>query len=192
MRIAQREIWLVRHGETAWSLSGQHTGTTDLPLLPEGEERARALQSVLFKHAFTQVWSSPLQRARCTAQLAGYADVLQLSDDLREWNYGRYEGLTTKQIRESAPGWTVWTGPVPDGETVEQVAARADRVLQGALSMEGDTLLFAHGHILRVLAARWLGLPGEAGRHFALSTGTVCVLSFERETPVLLHWNVKP
>jgi broad specificity phosphatase PhoE len=181
------ELWLIRHGETEWTLSGAHTSRTDLPLTAEGERRARALAAVLRGKQFALVLSSPMRRALDTAWLAGFEP--EKTPDLCEWDYGEYEGLTTQQIQENAPGWTIWTGTPPGGETAEQVAARADRVIERALQAGGDVALFAHGHMLRVLGARWLGLEPQAGRYFALSTGSVSVLGWERETRVIQMWN---
>ena len=182
------ELWLVRHGATEWSTSGRHTSTTDLPLLPDGVETAVELGARLAGTDFGLVLTSPRQRARITAQLAGFPDA-EVTDDLAEWAYGDYEGLTTPEIRESVPGWTVWTHPSPGGETGAEVAARVDRVVGRARDARGRTLAFAHGHSLRVLAARWLGLPPEDGRLLRLDTATLSVLGFERENPVVLRWN---
>jgi broad specificity phosphatase PhoE len=185
-----REIVLVRHGQTEWSAAGRHTSFTDLGLTPEGEEQSVRAGQALAGRAFAAVLSSPLTRALRTADVAGLA-VTATDDDLREWNYGAYEGRTTAEIRQERPGWTVWTGDCPGGESAAQVGQRADRVLERAgLMLEGgDVLLIAHAHILRVLAARWLGLPPEAGALFRLETATVSGLGFERETRVLLRWN---
>lgn len=182
------ELWLVRHGATEWSTNGRHTSSTDLPLLPDGEEAATALAPRLADVGFVQVLTSPLARARKTAALAGFADAA-VDEDLFEWRYGDYEGLTTPQIREQAPGWSIWTAPCPGGESAEQVTERLDRVVARARAVEGRTLAFAHGHSLRALAARWLGLPVSDGRLLRLDTSTVSVLGYERETPVVLRWN---
>ena len=182
------ELWLVRHGATEWSVAGRHTSTTDLPLLPEGEEVARGLADRLADVEFAQVLTSPRTRARRTAELAGFPDA-DVDDDLVEWAYGDYEGVTTAQIREHDPGWTVWSHPTPDGETAAEVQARLDRVVERVRAADGRTLVFGHGHALRGLAARWLGLPVTDGRHFRLDTATVSVLGFEREEPVLQRWN---
>jgi probable phosphoglycerate mutase len=183
------EVVLVRHGETEWSRSGQHTGTTDLPLLPEGEEQARAVAPKLAGREFALVLTSPMQRARRTAQLAGFGDAAQPDDDLRERNYGEYEGRTTKEIRVERPGWSLWVDGSPGGETLAEAGARADRVMGRALAADGDVALFAHGHILRILAARWIGLPPEHGGSFALDTASLSELGFERENRVLVQWN---
>ena len=182
------EVWLVRHGETEWSRDGKHTSTTDLPLTPVGEEAALALKQQLSGTDFDLVLTSPRQRARRTAELAGFADA-DVEEDLVEWTYGDYEGVTTAEIRETVPGWTVWSHPLPGGETASRVAERLDRVVARARAVPGRTLVFAHGHSLRVLTARWLEQPPEEGRLFRLDTSTVSVLGFERESPVLLRWN---
>ena len=182
------DVWLVRHGQTEWSASGRHTSTTDLPLTPDGEAAARALAPRLASTSFDLVLTSPRERARRTAELAGFPSA-ELDPDLVEWDYGDYEGVTTDEIRESVPDWTVWTHPCPGGETAEQVGARLDRVVVRAEAAEGRTLVFAHGHSLRVLTARWLGLPVVDGRLFRLDTATVSVLGHERESPVILRWN---
>lgn len=182
------ELWLVRHGATEWSVAGRHTSITDLPLLPEGEEVARSLADRLHDVDFAQVLTSPRTRARRTAELAGFAGA-EVDEDLAEWAYGDYEGVTTEEIRRDAPGWTIWTHAAPGGETAAQVQERVDRVVERVRSLEGRTLAFGHGHALRALAARWLGLPVTDGRHFELDTATVSVLAFEREEPVLRRWN---
>jgi broad specificity phosphatase PhoE len=183
------EIWLIRHGETAWSLSGQHTGRTDIPLTAEGERHAEEIGRYLAGRQFALALTSPLQRARETCRLAGYGGVAQIDPDLREWDYGAYEGRTSAQIQENAPGWTIWTSPVPQGETIQQVAARAGRVIERAVKAGGDVALFAHGHLLRILTACWLGLPPDGGRLFALGAGSISVLGYERETRVIAQWN---
>jgi broad specificity phosphatase PhoE len=183
------ELVLVRHGQTEWSLDGRHTGTTDLPLLEEGRRDAEALRAPLGRRSFALVLSSPLSRARETAELAGLGDRLELDDDLREWNYGEYEGITTPQIRERRPDWDLWRDGCPGGESAADVAARADRVLARAAGAEGDVILVAHGHLLRVVAARWLGLGPEGGALLTLSPATLSVLGFERETHVVRSWN---
>ncbi|MGA3074416.1 MAG: histidine phosphatase family protein [Bryobacteraceae bacterium] len=186
------EIWLIRHGETEWSLSGQHTGRTDLPLTAAGVREAKELGRYLAKRPFALVLTSPLQRAHETCKLAGYGGAAQIEPDLSEWNYGAYEGRTSAQIQESVPGWTIWTSPVPQGETIQQVATRASRVIERAVKAGGHVALFAHGHLLRILTACWLGLPPDAGRFFALGTASVSVLGYERETRVIARWNVLP
>jgi broad specificity phosphatase PhoE len=184
------EIWLIRHGETEWSKSGQHTSRTDLALTAEGEKRAVTLGAALKGHPFGLVLASPMRRAQDTARLAGYSPVIV--DDLREWDYGKYEGLTSHDIHKEVPGWTIWNGEVPGGETGAQVAARTDRVIERAVASGTDVALFAHGHILRVLAARWLGMMAEAGKYFALGTATMSVLGYEHEQRVFKVWNDSP
>jgi broad specificity phosphatase PhoE len=183
------ELWLVRHGETEWSRLGRHTGRTDLPLTDAGRSQARSVARKLAGHEFELILSSPLSRALETARLAGFADRVETTDDLLEWHYGADEGLTTKKIREGRPGWTVWRDGPRDGESAVDVAARVDRVIERVRAAEGDVLVFAHGHVLRVLAARWLGEPPTEGRLYALSTATVSVLGYERETAVIERWN---
>jgi len=182
-------LWLIRHGETEWSLAKRHTGRTDIALTATGERQAAALGRHLARRAFALVLCSPLQRARETCRLAGYSDVATYTDDLLEWDYGAYEGRTTSEIRTEVPGWSIWTGGVPGGETIEQVGNRAEQVIKQALAVDGDVALFAHAHILRILTASWLGLPPDAGRLFALSTASVSVLGHERETRVISVWN---
>jgi broad specificity phosphatase PhoE len=177
----------MRHGETAWSLSGQHTGSTDLPLTAEGERKAAIVGKLLAGKKFAAVYVSPMTRAKETCRIAGYEQGAIVTDDLHEWNYGSYEGLTSAQIQKSAPAWTIWTAPPPGGETIEQVADRARRVIQSA--PDGDVAIFGHGHMLRVLTACWLELSPDTGRCFALSTGSISVLGHERETPVIQMWN---
>ena len=179
------ELILIRHGETEWSLSGQHTGRTDISLTAAGREQACGLRTRLAGRQFALVLSSPLQRADETCKLAGYGDQAVADADLMEWGYGDYEGMTSNQIRQTVPGWTVWTHPVPGGETMEQVAGRARAVIDRALAVGGDVALFSHGHMLRVLIALWLGLGPEAGRYFALSTGSITRLGWENKTAVL-------
>jgi broad specificity phosphatase PhoE len=183
------ELWLVRHGETEWSRLGRHTGRTDLPLTDAGRAQARSVARKLAGHEFELILSSPLSRALETARLAGFADRVETTDDLLEWHYGADEGLTTKKIREGRPGWTVWRDGPRDGESAVDVAARVDRVIERVRAAEGDVLVFAHGHVLRVLAARWLDEPPTEGRLYALSTATVSVLGYERETAVIERWN---
>lgn len=182
-------IWLARHGETEWSRSGRHTGTTDVPLTPQGEAAATALGARLAGRRFAAVFASPLLRARRTCSLAGYGAAMTIEPDLIEWNYGDDEGRTTLKIREERPGWTVWRDGATGGETAADVGLRADRVIERVRGVDGDILLFAHGHVLRVLGARWLGLPPEDGRRLALSTAALSILGYERETPVLHRWN---
>ena len=189
-----REIWLVRHGETEWSRSGAHTGRTDLPLTAAGRENAAALGRYLAGYLggrqFSLVLCSPMERARETCRLAGFGDAARTEPNLCEWDYGDFEGRTTTEIQAEIPGWSLWVSGVRHGETIGQVAARADAVIARALQADGDVALFAHGHILRILAARWLGLPGDAGRLFALSTAALSSLGYERETRVITRWNL--
>lgn len=182
------EVWLVRHGETEWSRAGRHTSTTDLPLLPEGERVAAGLADRLAEPDFALVLTSPRRRARRTAELAGHPGA-EVDEDLVEWGYGDYEGVTSAEIRRTCPGWTVWSQPCPGGESAEQVRTRLDRVVGRARAADGPVLLFGHGHALRALTARWLGLPVTDGRLFRLDTATVSVLGREREAPVILRWN---
>ena len=186
---ARHQVWVLRHGATEWSVNGRHTGRTDLPLTDEGRAEATALAPLLGGRRFALVLVSPLERARETCRLAGYAEVAVVDDDLLEWDYGRYEGVTSSEIRETVPGWTVFTGDCPDGETIAQVAARADRVIARALAADGDVALFAHGHILRVLTARWCQLDAVEGRRFPLETATLNILGWEHEYPVIRRWN---
>ena len=184
-----RELWLIRHGETEWSRSGAHTGVSDIPLTAAGRDEATALGHYLEPRQFALVLVSPLGRARETCRLAGYPDA-QIDADLREWDYGDYEGLTTPEIQAGRPAWSLWTDGVPNGETIDQVAARAERAIARALPVEGDVALFAHGHILRVLTARWLGLPPEDGSLFALGTAAVSTLGYEHQSRVVTRWNL--
>jgi len=181
-------VVVVRHGETEWSRTGRHTGRSDIPLTENGERQARAVGEALRGREFALVVSSPLIRARETARLAGFEP--ELRDDLAEWDYGEYDGLTTPQIREQVPDWTIWGYGAVGGESVEQLAARADRVVAELLAVDGDVLVFSHGHFLRVLTARWLELGAADGRLFALDSGTLSTLGFEREQRVIRSWNV--
>jgi probable phosphoglycerate mutase len=187
-----QRVVLVRHGETEWSLSGRHTSVTDIPLTQVGERRASALEPSLQKWNFGLVLCSPLLRAKQTCDLLGWGKNSVETKDLVEWNYGEFEGLTTPQIRERIPGWTVFTHPCPNGETADQVAARVDRVISHVREFAGDTLLVGHAHCLRVLAARWLGLDANSARFFNLETGTWSVLSYEHENPVIQVWSAPP
>ena len=186
-----RQLWLLRHGATEWALNGRHTGSTDLPLLPVGEAEARALSPVLSQQHFAAVFSSPLQRARRTCELAGLGDQMQICDDIIEWNYGDYEGITTATIRESIPDWTIWSHGCPNGEDPPQVEARCARAISTALAIpeDGDVALFAHGHILRALAGTWLGLGAAGGQLLRLGTASVSILGWERETRAIQRWN---
>lgn len=182
------ELWIVRHGPTEWSRNGRHTSATDLPLLPDGEDDARALTGRLADLDPVLVLTSPRLRARRTAELAGYADAV-VDDDLTEWAYGDYEGVTTPDIRVGAPGWSIWRDGCPGGESPDEIGARLDRVVARARAADGPVLAFAHGHSLRVLAARWLGLPVADGRHFVLDTATISVLGDDRGQPAIRRWN---
>jgi broad specificity phosphatase PhoE len=182
------ELWLVRHGETEWSRDGRHTSVTDLDLTEQGVEVACTLRERLSGTAFDLVLSSPRRRARRTAELAGFGEVV-LDEDLVEWDYGDYEGVTTPEIRESVPGWSVWTHPTPGGETADQVSRRLDRVVARVRERGGRVLVFGHGHSLRAMAARWIEQPVDEGRFLKLDTATVSTLGYERDFPVILRWN---
>ena len=177
------DVFVVRHGETAWSLTGQHTGRTDIPLTEHGRRFAGRLRLALAKETFALVLVSPMQRARQTCELAGLGTAAVIDPDLVEWNYGEYEGLTPKQIDAKAPGWLIFRDGCPGGESPAQVSARMDRVIARTRAVEGNVALFAHGHVLRVLVARWIGLPAGAGQHFLLDTGTLCMLGYYHEIP---------
>ena len=185
----RHEIWLFRHGETAWSVTGQHTGRTDLPLNSIGRRQGEALGDALANRSFATVLCSPLIRAAETCRLAGYGDGAQFVDELMEWDYGAYEGLRPEEILEKRPGWTIWNDGAPGGETVEQIAERARRAIALADAFEGDVAVFSHGHLLRSLAASWLGLPGDAGRYFELATGSTSVLGYHSAERVIRTWN---
>jgi probable phosphoglycerate mutase len=191
MKPASPVLVLVRHGDTAWSRSGQHTGRTDIPLLEEGRRMATELREPLRARDFSAVWTSPLSRASETCALAGYGDVAQMRSDLMEWDYGTFEGKTKAEIRATSPNWTLWADGVPCGESARDVGARADRIIAEARSVEGNVLLFAHGHLLRVLTARWLGLPPTEGRLFTLSTASISMLGLDSDgdQQVLQVWN---
>jgi broad specificity phosphatase PhoE len=183
------ELVLVRHGETEWTLAGKHTGRTDIPLTGRGREQARAVGAALRDRRFALVLTSPLQRAAETCRLAGSGDLAVPREELMEWDYGAYEGRTTAEIREERPGWTLWRDGVPEGESATEIGERLDRVIAEIRAAAGDALVFGHGHALRVLTARWLGLEPDAGRLFALAPATISVLGYERETPVIRVWN---
>jgi probable phosphoglycerate mutase len=185
----RQRVFLVRHGETEWSKSGQHTGATDLPLTKAGADQGRLLTERLKELDFALVLTSPLLRARETCRQAGLLDRAEVLEDLREWDYGQYEGVTTTEIRRRQPDWSVWKDGAPGGETPDQVSDRADRVLDRVRAADGDVALFSHGHMLRGVGARWLGLPVAAGGHLLLSTASVSVLGYEREVPVIRLWN---
>jgi probable phosphoglycerate mutase len=183
------KVFCIRHGETAWSLSGQHTGLTDIPLTENGRKLARRLAVPLAKEGFVLVLVSPLQRARETCALAGFGDVAIVEPDLMEWNYGRYEGLTPREIHDIDPGWMLFRDGCPGGESPSEVGARVDRVIARACSAGGHVALFAHGHVLRTLAARWISLLPEGGQRFLLDTGTISILGFYRDVPAVKVWN---
>jgi broad specificity phosphatase PhoE len=187
--MGENHVFLIRHGETEWSKSGQHTGGTDLPLTEAGMEQGRLLTERLKGIEFASVLTSPLQRAMETCRQAHLRSPADVLEDLREWDYGEYEGLTTPEIRQRDPDWSIWTDGAPGGESPEQVSERADRVLERVRKADGDVALFSHGHMLRAIGARWLGLPVATGQHLLLSTASVSVLGYERETPVLRLWN---
>ena len=182
-------VFTIRHGETAWSLSGQHTGSTDIPMTDNGRQLAVRLRPALTRHEFGLVLVSPKQRARETCELAGLRDKAVIEPGLVEWDYGEYEGLTTDQIRAGAAGWLIFRDGCPGGEAPEEIGQRVDRVIARVRASAGNVALFAHGHVLRVLVARWLGLPVSAGQHFLLDTGTLSVLSYYREMPAIRIWN---
>jgi broad specificity phosphatase PhoE len=191
MESTSQRVFLVRHGETEWSRTGRHTGRTDVPLNDEGKRQAEVLGRALQGRKFT-VRTSPLERARETCRLAGF-DSAQVDDDLREWDYGDYEGRTTLEIRERVPDWSVWLSPIVNGESLDQVAERARQVIRRVVeTADGDVALFAHGHILRIFSACWIGLPPVTGQLLALDTATISVLGYERQTRVIRHWNIAP
>jgi broad specificity phosphatase PhoE len=187
--VTETRLFLVRHGETEWSRSGQHTSRTDLPLTATGVAQAEALATRLATMQFAAVFTSPRQRARETCRIVGLDRDAIVTDDLAEWDYGEYEGRTTDDIRADEPGWTIWTAQIRGGETLEDVGRRVERVIAAALAVEGDVALFGHGHCLRILAARWMGLPPAAGALLELSTATLSRLGWEREQRVIEYWN---
>lgn len=189
---AGARVFLARHGETGWSATLRHTSRTDVPLTDAGREEARRIGAALAGREFALVLSSPLSRALDTCRLAGLGDAAQLRDDLREFDYGDYEGITTPEIRARRPDWFLWRDGCPNGETAREVGERVDRVIAELRAADGYAAVFAHGHVLRVLAARWLDLPPGRGASFALSTGTLSALGWERETPVVWEWNRTP
>ena len=189
MSTEEQKVYLLRHGETEWSLNGRHTGVTDIPLTENGRIAARLLKPILAKVTFTLVLTSPLQRARETCELAGLGQFANVEPDLIEWNYGEYEGLTTEQIRSTRPGWSVFRDGCPGGESPEQVGARADRVITKVRTAAGNVALFGHGHFTRVLAARWINLSANYGENFLLDTATLNVLGYYRESPAFMIWN---
>ena len=189
MSTEEQKVYLLRHGETEWSLNGRHTGVTDIPLTENGRIAARLLKPILAKVTFTLVLTSPLQRARETCELAGLGQFANVEPDLIEWNYGEYEGLKTDQIRLTSPGWSVFRDGCPGGESPEQVGARADRVITKVRAAAGNVALFGHGHFTRVLAARWINLSANYGENFLLDTATLNVLGYYRESPAFMIWN---
>ena len=184
-------LYVIRHGATEWSKNGRHTGLTDIPLVPEGEEQARSTGLLLARERFALVLTSPLQRARRTCEIAGLGDQAEDDPDLLEWDYGDYEGITTAEIRETVPDWSVWSGDCPNGETLADVAVRVDRVIGRARAVDGDVAVFAHGHVLRVLTARWCDLAPVEGRRFVLDPATLSILGWERENAAILRWNLR-
>ncbi|MDZ4796670.1 MAG: histidine phosphatase family protein [Bryobacteraceae bacterium] len=184
-------VWLIRHGETEWSISGQHSGRTDLPLTAKGEDEAREARELLAGRSFDVVLCSPLRRARRTCQLAGYLDVADIEPDCQEWDYGDWTGYTQDQIREKSPDWTIWTGPVPGGESLEDIASRAKRVVNRIRNGGGTAAIFAHGHFLRVFTTQWLGLPAATGGNFALETSGICILGEDAGLPAIRAWNLR-
>ncbi|HEX5606834.1 MAG TPA: histidine phosphatase family protein [Candidatus Binatia bacterium] len=189
MSNSEQKVYLLRHGETEWSLNGRHTGITDIPLTDNGRRIARLLQPILARETFAMILTSPLQRARETCELAGLGSLATIDRDLMEWNYGDYEGLTTEQIRQTNPNWSVFRDGCPGGESPLEIGVRADRVLARIRATDGNVALFAHGHILRVLAARWINLSATYGEHFLLDTATLNVLGYYRESPAFKIWN---
>ena len=187
--MASQQVYLIRHGETEWSLSGQHTGITDIPLTENGRKVAKLLAPILAKENFALVLSSPLERARKTCELAGLGACAEIDRDLTEWHYGEYEGLTPRQIHAQRPGWMLFSDGCPGGESPEQVGSRVDRIIARVRAVRGHVALFAHGHIFRVFAARWLGLPATEGSHFLLDTATLNILSYYRGIPAVKRWN---
>jgi broad specificity phosphatase PhoE len=184
-----QSVCLIRHGETEWSLNGRHTGTTDIPLTENGRNVARQWKPVASQQTFALVMTSPLQRARETCELTGLGQQAEVDNDLREWNYGEYEGLSIKQIQAQRPSWMIFTDGCPKGESPDEIQARIDRVIKRVRAVEGDVALFAHGHFLRCFGARWLGLRAEEGRFFLLDPATVSVLSYYRGIPAVKRWN---
>ena len=183
------ELLLARHGETEWSLNGRHTGTSDIPLTENGRRRARGLAPRLEGRSFALVLTSPMQRAIDTCRLAGLGEQAEVRDDLHEWNYGDYEGITTSEIHEGNPGWSLWRDGCPDGESASDVGGRADRLIADARAADGDVIFFGHGHMLRVVGARWVDLPPADGGLLGLGTGALCTLAYEHDLPILEHWN---
>ncbi len=188
--MASQRVHLIRHGETEWSLSGQHTGLTDIPLTEKGRSVAKLWKPILSEENFALVLASPLRRAQETCELAGLSDRAQIDPDLIEWNYGEYEGLTPQQIHATRPGWSIFTDGSPGGETPEEIETRIDRVIRKVRATDGHIALFSHGHLLRAFAARWIGLRASDGSRFLLDTATLCVMSYYRGIPAIKRWNV--
>lgn len=188
---SQAEIWLIRHGETEWSLSRQHTGRTDIPLTDHGRAQAQMLAPILAQEHFDRVLTSPMSRAIETCRLAGLGDHAEVERELREWDYGIYEGRTTPEIRESAPGWSVWESPIPEGESIGEIEARARALVQRLAASPGRIALFSHAHFLRVFAGCWIGDSAALGAHLLLDTATISILGFERESRAIRQWNVR-
>lgn len=186
----ERQLWLLRHGATEWALNGRHTGNTDLPLLPQGEQEAKELKTVLMQVPFAAVFCSPLQRARRTCDLAGLGHRAELLEALREWNYGRYEGLTTREIQQANPGWSIWSDGCREGEDAAAVQKRCSAVIERVMAIPdpGDVALFAHGHLLRALTGTWLGIGACGGSLFRLGTGSICILGHEHHRRVVKQW----
>jgi probable phosphoglycerate mutase len=191
MTESEQKVYVIRHGETEWSINGKHTGVTDIPLTENGRNQVKCLQPVLANEVFALVLTSPLHRAMETCKLSGLGEKVEVEPNLVEWNYGEYEGVTSKEIHKTVPGWLVFNDGAPGGETPEQIGARADRVIQRVRAVQGNVALFAHGHIFRVLVARWLDLPATAGRNFLLDTGTLNILSYYRGYPAVKIWNAQ-
>ena len=189
MVVPAQQVFIVRHGEIEWSLTGQHTGSTDIPLTAHGRQVARLLRPILAKESFTLALTSPLQRAQETCRLAGFGNVAHIEPNLMEWNYGRYEGLTPDQIDAMAPGWLIFRDGCPGGEQPEEIGPRVDRVIKKVRDIEGNIILFAHGHVLRVLGDRWLGLPPSARQHFLLDTATMNILTYYHGVSAIKWWN---
>ena len=183
------ELWLIRHGETEWSASGKHTSRSDVPLTDRGQRSAEAIGRYLAERQFSMILTSPRQRAQETCRIAGYSARAVVDENLAEWDYGEYEGRTTAEIRSKQVDWSIWSAPVPGGESIERVAERAQSIIERAQSAGGKVALFSHAHFLRILAAVWIGLTARAGRLFVLGTGSVSVLGLERETRVIQEWN---
>ncbi len=187
-----KRLFLVRHGETEWTITGQHTGKTDLPLTEQGKNQALAIAKALKGLGLQKAFVSPLQRARETFLLSQLSIPAEFDEDLVEWDYGRYEGLTSKQIHQQNPQWSLFIQGAPEGESVADVGARANRLLQKVKSQTGDVVLFSSGHILRVIASRWLDMPASFGAHLALSPASISILGFEHQAPAILRWNSLP